>query len=314
MPKTQLAKDVDVSLNIAYQLDGPFLIGESTSTRASVIGRLTGVHVVDAAIREVNKKVSNHQRDIKSELRREEELTERLANEFNDIPEIENKVNELTLLLTRAETIEKKLNQLTSLEAEYNSAATTIKESTQGLVQINSYLPKVLTALAEAEVQMSALNNLRNIQNELSTTDYELQSITTKLKSYRGLKKIISTLDNTKETVSRLNELRAIQNDFVKVDKDISNIDSKLAKLPSVPEEVLKEAEEAIIKLTEIQSYSDEYQDLIAKITSWDKAIDTIDDNLVSYRSEYKEVLKELGKCPTCYTPIDDTIIDRIEL
>lgn len=313
MPKTQLAKDVEVSLNIAYQLDGPFLIGESGSTRANVIGRLTGVHVVDAAIRETNKGIANYQRDIKSDLRREEELEERLTTEFTDIPDLENEVNQLELLLSRAETIESTLHELQVIDGDYKMTTDIIQDSTRELVKINAYLPKVQQALAEAETKQVIYNQLTQIQSDLEFTDNEIAGITKQLTSYRGLKRIVTELNNVEGRIKELKELRHLADSLIEADDDIEEYEQKLQGLPQISEDQIEEIAQSIARLEELKDLQFDLADNDAFIETADNALGQLDNDIATYHDEYKALLKEMGQCPTCYTPIDDAIIDRIE-
>ncbi|MHB1167277.1 MAG: AAA family ATPase, partial [Carboxydocellales bacterium] len=53
--------DFEVALNFAYQLDPPFMLSESPSAGAKVLGKLAGTEVVDLALKDVAKDVSKHQ-------------------------------------------------------------------------------------------------------------------------------------------------------------------------------------------------------------------------------------------------------------
>lgn len=314
MPKTQLSKDVEASLNISYQLDGPFLIGESASTRASVIGRLTGVHVVDAAIRETNKKVGNLQRDIKSDLRRDEELDERLANDFQDIPDIQDKVNQVELLLTRAEQIEKTLNELVSIEKDYEDAKSTIHQATKQLVMINTYLPQVQKALAEAETKQQQLVTLEALEGDLYNAEHDIDYMTTKLKSFRGLSKILSDLTHAEGLARDLMIHEDLQSSLETAQLNIDKATRKLNSLPSYDANMLIQAEGLLQQYKEVGDLEHEITREQGYIGVADEIIAQADSDMEMYRASYKEVLKDMGKCPTCYTPIDDTIIDKIEL
>ena len=52
MGKVKLDEDLERALNLGEQLEPPFLLAETGSVKAKAIGRLYGVHIVDAALRE----------------------------------------------------------------------------------------------------------------------------------------------------------------------------------------------------------------------------------------------------------------------
>ena len=55
IPKIHIDKDSTSAVNLAEQLEPPFLLSESGSNRAKALGRLIGVHIIDAAQRSTIK-------------------------------------------------------------------------------------------------------------------------------------------------------------------------------------------------------------------------------------------------------------------
>lgn len=105
MPKVNITKDIETHLNVLSQLDGPFLLTESPLVKASAIGRITGTHVVDAAIKESNKTIQNNKKLIKNY---EQDLTEK-ENELKALPDIQL-MSEFTNLYSALVTHAKKLH------------------------------------------------------------------------------------------------------------------------------------------------------------------------------------------------------------
>ena len=83
MPKVNITKDIETHLNVLSQLDGPFLLTESPLVKASAIGRITGTHVVDAAIKESNKTIQGNRKLIKNY---EQDIIEK-ENELKTLPD-----------------------------------------------------------------------------------------------------------------------------------------------------------------------------------------------------------------------------------
>lgn len=59
--------DFETCLNFAFQLDAPFLLSETASVGAKVLGKLAGTEVVDLAISEVNKRTHQTRTEISYE-------------------------------------------------------------------------------------------------------------------------------------------------------------------------------------------------------------------------------------------------------
>lgn len=314
MPKTELAKDTEVSLNIAYQLDGPFLMSESASTRASVIGRLTGVHIVDNAIRTTNKKVSGLQRDIKSSEKREKELTERMQNEFNDVPALEGEVNQLELYISRAETLQKKLDELERIKVGYDNAKVVIRDSVRDLMLLQPQLMVLNNALTAIEGGVKDLRNLKNVSTGLKKAEATIASTTKELKQYKDLSSVTLKLAEADGLVLKRDMLLSLDKKLGRNQKDLAFFDAELEKLKDISSEELDKAEALINKLNKVKAIGLSIERDRKIISDMRIAMEDCDSIIAGNKEKYKDVLKEMGKCPTCYTPIDDSIIDSIEL
>lgn len=105
MPKVNITKDIETHLNVLSQLDGPFLLTESPLVKASAIGRITGTHVVDAAIKESNRTIQSNKKTVKtyeSELQEKEDALKALP----DIQAMSEFANIYKAIFTRIKTLE----------------------------------------------------------------------------------------------------------------------------------------------------------------------------------------------------------------
>lgn len=314
MPKTELAKDVVSSLNIAYQLDGPFLLSESASTRASVIGRLTGVHVVDTAIKNTNKKVVGLQRDIKSEEKREKDIEERLQNDFNDIPALQAEVANLELLITQAEKLEKKREALARIKRDYDTANNTIRDSQQRLVKMAVPMKMMQNGVAALEEGIREYRRIQEVAGKLASAETVISTTTNELKKYRGLSKLSVELSKAEEKVQKSKELKRIAHNMDRNEQHLVFFEKELKKLKHVSSRSLDEAEAFAKTLANMKRIKHLIAGSDDAIKDADMDMRELDDFIEHGRDKYKDILKEMGKCPTCFTPIDDSIIDKIEL
>ncbi|MDO5714992.1 MAG: AAA family ATPase [Tissierellia bacterium] len=97
MYKINLDNENRSILNIAEQLEGPFLLNEKPSLRASAIGRLIGVNYVDDALRNVVRDNKRIQQDLKILKSNQKSLQEKIA-EFDYLKDLENKYKELVTI------------------------------------------------------------------------------------------------------------------------------------------------------------------------------------------------------------------------
>ena len=144
MPKVSITKDIETHLNVLSQLDGPFLLTESPLVKASAIGRITGTHIIDAAIKESNKTIQSNRKLIKNY---EQELAEKEA-ELKALPDI---------------------NIMSSFSDAYSFIIAYIKQLSDSIQKIEQYIQDVQTynvSIAQNEakyVQYKIITDIRPI-------------------------------------------------------------------------------------------------------------------------------------------------------
>lgn len=95
--------DFETCLNFAFQLDAPFMLSESASVGAKVLGKLAGTEIVDKSISEVNKKTHQTRTDISYADKQIGEIDVSLTEYFD--------LDQHDALLTAAEAAFKKLKE-----------------------------------------------------------------------------------------------------------------------------------------------------------------------------------------------------------
>jgi len=116
-------ENVKVDLNFANQLEGPFLLSSTPSLKAKVLGKLSGVDVLDRAIIQTNKCLRNTSKEVKSDTASIEKLNQELS-EFIDISKCEKELDSLDQSLNK---VEQDLLLLEKLEGFKNSLDDVVK-------------------------------------------------------------------------------------------------------------------------------------------------------------------------------------------
>ena len=107
----KIDKDVEAELNVSMQLDTPFLVMETDSTRAKFLNVLTGGHVIDASVRETSRVVRSVE-DGRKAIRTQLEGIESKLKSFEDL-----QIREAQVKQTRDafDLLQNKFDQLTKL-------------------------------------------------------------------------------------------------------------------------------------------------------------------------------------------------------
>lgn len=93
---------IKVDLNFATQLEGPFLLSSTPSLKAKVLGKLSGVDVLDRAIIQTNKCLRKISNEVKSDTASIEKLNQELS-EFINISKCEKELDSLGQSLNEVE-------------------------------------------------------------------------------------------------------------------------------------------------------------------------------------------------------------------
>lgn len=139
---TPVALDTDhkVLLNVGTQLEGPFLLSAAPSVRAKAIGRLLGVHVVDAAARTARKDLQQkgrEERAAEAELARlEQEL-----QAFAPLPAWEQALAAAEAAYARARELERRVALLQDLAARLTEVDGALARGRELLGQLRAIYP-----------------------------------------------------------------------------------------------------------------------------------------------------------------------------
>lgn len=230
--KILLDSEQSNAVNLSDQLEGAFLLSERTSTRASSIGRLVGVNIIDDALRETLKDSRN--------------LSSTKKNIEDNIFSLEKELSEyeyLDELMSRIDYIEKLKNEIqdkNKLFSKYKELLQKFSIISQEKRELKYYLKK-----------LESVNSLDNVINNISLNIYRYsylnkqKKIITKLilnkddniKLINSLKNIDKVEHNILELVSHYNIITKLTINNYKLNEikseigDLKCISSKLNKL-----------------------------------------------------------------------------------
>ena len=194
--KIYLDSEESNSINLGEQLEGPFLLSEKTSTRASAIGRLIGVNIIDDALKEAL-------RDLRNASIKKKNLDVMISLVEEDLKEYDY------------------LEDLSSCVEKIDKIKDSIKEKSLKLDILNKTLIKsnqIQMELKEVKFQLESLKNL----NKLDSMVKNIEAI---YRNYRYFNSIKENMDrNSKEIISNENLLRRL-NDVNKIEDICADID-----------------------------------------------------------------------------------------
>lgn len=112
MGAMRIDHDHELMLHLSQQLDGPFLLEQTNTVRAKALGRISGAHFLDMAIRDTSKDLSQ----LRQQLKQEEQLIEKLEGELQPYQSLPAKKEQLDQTEQRMQAIKAKLQKKEQLE------------------------------------------------------------------------------------------------------------------------------------------------------------------------------------------------------
>ena len=213
--RAKLDSDLEVSLNIASQLDGPFLLSSPGSVKAKAIGRLYKVHLIDAATRDTSQDIAKLGKESTQIDNRLNELEKKLA-EFDDLPDIENRLKKAGRLMEKINHFTERKNNLTQIHSKL-----TIIYSEKKQLTITT---KKLSLLDKASQLYQTAKNLTGKKQELAVIHNKLKTTGTQLRSVRVILGDTANIEECQQQYERLLNISAMR-------FDLANSHTKLSRI-----------------------------------------------------------------------------------
>lgn len=217
MPKITLRQGETRSLNMAEQLEGPFLLTDNPSLKAAALGKLVQADVIDYALGQVNLDLRNKKkyfRDLEDEL---ENLNKDLEG-YTYLKDLGKTIADLEKIQETLMFREEKLQKLQDLKENYNKIQAlignleNIKTSLKDLSIIENFyieafnkigllnnLDHVAKAYFLNRERLKATESIKNNLKEVDSADKTINDLSKKISQLDQLKIIFLNLDTNKK-------------------------------------------------------------------------------------------------------------------
>ncbi len=312
MFKVNIYQDKETIINLAEQLDGPFLLTESPRTRAGAIGRLTGVNLIDDALR--NTLIDNRslQRDYKKI--------------FDDIKNVEEKIKEYDyikdklILRDRLLEIHNKIRTKKERLEEFKNLSQKLedcklkKESLNNILGQYLHLDKIEKDTNELKLKILQCTNLKNIFElyyKNISKSHEQKNI---LLRFNSLDKVILICKSLIIAIKKIDQYHQTFINLAFIEKKLEDGKVYLKKFENLDKLTAKDKQlegliDSLDKMNKSFSDLEVLKNLILKEKYDFESAEKEFNNRVC---EYQSVLEHLKICPTCFSKIDDEVIRRI--
>ena len=313
MKQVSIDRRKDAIINISEQLDGPFLLNETSSVRAGAIGRLTGVNILDDALKNTVSDNNLLQRDYKKALEEKNKVEEEIKK-FDYLKDKKILFEKLVSIQTALGEKNDALNNLKILKSSYDS----IKDEKERLskeLSIYKNLEQLENSHLKIENKIVKYNEFNNLKSQLSNN----------LREQKAHKEVLNSLANVNRAdqleyevgikIKRLNELMEVSRNYKFVQFKLNSGAEYLDKFKGLnkSEDIL----ETLVRDTKIKSAIEDMKrdkDLLNKEVYKNKSlIKESEVEIDKATEEYKDILAHAKVCPTCFQKIDEGVLGSIK-
>lgn len=359
-------RDDGLEVNLARQLEAPFLISASGANRARIIGRIANLHVIDAAQREVLKDIRNTNKS-KTDLENEVIRMEEKLKQYDDLQEKQRRIEQLQEKLIQIEKTQKFYENLLIMQAK----STQVRK----LLADNESTIKRLNQLEEANIKYSQVQKMAEKLNLMQSLDNELRVKKKELNLYQQRIVRLKGIEQSVRLVRKLQEMNHTYQHLLQLNQKQTNLSLRLERTDKIIKDTsyLEKAEKIIEKLQVMRETGYQLQQirkaarelaaetgkktlqlqseelLIRRMAGLDKAekiearlqdglerlnlmrelyhyyqaacneyakaqdhLQQVNKCYKEYVDSYLEVLSSVGRCPTCYSQINEEVIYEI--
>jgi len=317
--KQVIDRDKSVEINLASQLEAPFLLEESGTTRSKILGRMANLHIIDAAQRDTIRDANQAGQEI-NRLEGDIAALDLQLQEYADLGEEENRLQSLETLLQRLTELDLKVKQLEEAKQLLEQNRRQMEEVRVALGQLEQ-IEEAYESQTVAGRLLQELQEIRGLQEQRNQTLEELKACNQTIDSTKGLEQTEEWLETIKTLRQEGFELQAVRKELAGLEKErqqksaeMNNCEVIIASLNGV--EWAEHAVQSIsILLAQLNSYSgilNSWQEAEQEYNKVGEELKSIDSRARNLADEYGELLQSAGRCPTCFAEINQDTIARI--
>jgi exonuclease SbcC len=314
IPKVKLFGD-EICLNISGQLAGPFFLGETSSKKAKMIGKMAKTDIADAALQQINLEVRRKnakQKELKAELK--EKGTK--LKELSYLPHAEIAVDNLKIRLQQSQDINEKLKRISFIQQELGDLEKR-KEVTFAIIQKEAEVNHLIDQLDHLLTLHAKMTRITSLQSNLLKIVAEKESAQKIIDSV-DINQLELTMVSLDSLINMVREVTEAQKIFQKLKLEIDEKTTKETLLNNVQgvDELIKRLEMCRSTLTTInQASAMQYRINQEKerLIKGDGVILLLENRYNAKLKEYRDTLIQNKRCPVCQSEMTEEKVAGIK-
>lgn len=234
MGHLRIDQDNELMLHLSQQLDGPFLLEQTSAVRAKTLGRISGAHYLDMAIRDTSKDLSQ----LNVRMKQEEQAIEKLEQELEPYKELDR--------------MKSKLDQV-EYKSQHIQVLNTKKKQLQSLA---SRLESLNTEEERTKIQLELVGAVDNWEAKLTSLQEMVQHYIKYEKMKNRTQELNRAIDVCQMWIDKTKNIEKAQRDHERLNENISKL-RKLKDLSAHVKQIVynKQTEKGRLKNSEFLGF-----------------------------------------------------------
>lgn len=226
--------DQEFNLNLAEQLDGPFL-GKAVSTgaRAKVLGKLAGTEEIDYAQKQLNTDIYRRRQEEKN-LNTEIAGLQDELKKYDYLPELKRTITQVSVLLVTAKKDQQKKDRLEKLRENLQKAGRQIKNCAALIDSLEMFILAAETPAGRVEISMLQRDRLTAEKQKLDEIATGITAAQNVLVKTTGTIEADQNIYDVQLNVGTLNNLKESQVKLGAAVKGIQSAEAVLGKTKAI--------------------------------------------------------------------------------
>jgi len=212
--------DFETALNFAFQLEAPFLISETASAGAKILGKLAGTEVVDLATKSVAKD-TYAARQERSQAEKDIERIDAQLQEFNDLEVLKQQLEACEYLVSEIDKAYDKSKRLSDFKITHWNL-TRLLEELGGRLEELAVIPDLEEDLQDIEKAQKRYDTLLDLYRQYGKVTATVTRLSDELDRYREVDNIAAEVSIIEANSKRLSTLNILRSSYQKHSDDVS--------------------------------------------------------------------------------------------
>jgi exonuclease SbcC len=231
----EIGEGLTLNLNLAEQLDGPFLGNKSVSStaRAKVLGKLAGTEEVDLAGKQLGTDLYRWKREQEAHEKAIKETKEQLR-EYDYLPEFKANLDRLADIRGTVKATMEKRELLDKLYREYAQVNLRANEERLRMLRLRELIEKLVLLVESIHCQIWSISKMQQVKAELDEITASILAAEATIKRTQGLSQAEELLKSAEGRFWRRQQAETIITRWNKMIWDLEQVEKVIGKTQGI--------------------------------------------------------------------------------